>query len=318
MPTSETFLTRTDPVLVTLPDGCRLAARVFGPQGAPPVLLVAGGDGTMLQWRSLVPELCVDAAERELFAAAGCGDSLARDLRVAAFDARGTGWSSRAHGVCATTKEAAADVLALAAALFGGRVHLVGHALGAAVALEVALAGPRLVASLTLISASAGGELMAGSGAGFVATRGALLDALAGDDRDGLAALVRRDVELGFTPGFAAAHPALIDHLAAEALHGLSWERELLRRGAAGSGAAGSHAGQWAGCDLAGRLGEVAVPTLVVRGAHDAVVAPGESEALARRIPGARLVTLEAGHAVAVERATDVAAAVRAHVVLHP
>ncbi len=71
MATDGTFATRADPVLVRMPDRCRLAARVFGPEEAPPVLFVAGGDGGMLQWRGLIPELCVDDAERELFAAAG-------------------------------------------------------------------------------------------------------------------------------------------------------------------------------------------------------------------------------------------------------
>jgi pimeloyl-ACP methyl ester carboxylesterase len=43
-------------------------------------------------------------------------------------------------------------------------------------------------------------------------------------------------------------------------------------------------------------LGAIAVPTLVVSGAHDRVVPPENSALLARRIPGAELVLLPAGH----------------------
>jgi pimeloyl-ACP methyl ester carboxylesterase len=325
----ETFRTRVDPVLVTMPDRCRIAARAYGPEDAPPVLFVAGGDGGMLQWRGLIPELCVDAGELESFAEAGCTASLAADLRVAAFDGRGTGWSSRSHGVCATTAAAAADVLALAAALFGRRFHLVGHGLGGAAALQVALAGARLVSSLTLISSTAGGEAMTPPGQTFFEVRATLADALEALEDDGdsagvgvdleeLAGFVRRDVELGFTPGFVAAHPGLIDRLAAEALHDLVGELELARHGASGTTAAAGRGEQFATHDVAGRLDEVAAPTLVVCGSEDVVLPPGNAQALAGRIPGARLVTLEAGHMVTIERAADVAASVRAHVLMHP
>jgi pimeloyl-ACP methyl ester carboxylesterase len=43
-------------------------------------------------------------------------------------------------------------------------------------------------------------------------------------------------------------------------------------------------------------LGAIRAPTLVVCGAHDRVVPPSNSRLLARRIPGAELVLLPAGH----------------------
>jgi len=143
---------RVEPVLVTLPDSCRLAARLFGSEGAPSVLFVAGGDGTMLQWRGLIPDLCVDDAERELFAAAGCRVSLADGLWVAVYDARGCGWSSRSHGVCSTPGVAAGDALALAALLFGliDALQLRLQAAGAALPYQYLLLLPYLVTILLL------------------------------------------------------------------------------------------------------------------------------------------------------------------------
>ena len=43
-------------------------------------------------------------------------------------------------------------------------------------------------------------------------------------------------------------------------------------------------------------LGAITAPTLVVCGSHDRVVPPANSRLLARRIPGAELVMLQAGH----------------------
>jgi pimeloyl-ACP methyl ester carboxylesterase len=45
-----------------------------------------------------------------------------------------------------------------------------------------------------------------------------------------------------------------------------------------------------------GRLGEIRAPTLVVHGRNDPRMEPGEMEAGARAIPGARLAVLDAGH----------------------
>jgi len=55
--------------------------------------------------------------------------------------------------------------------------------------------------------------------------------------------------------------------------------------------------------DSRGRLSEIAVPTLVVTGAHDTTVPPSRQRLLAGWITGARQVTIsDAGHAVSVDR----------------
>jgi pimeloyl-ACP methyl ester carboxylesterase len=57
------------------------------------------------------------------------------------------------------------------------------------------------------------------------------------------------------------------------------------------------------GWDAFERLGEVAVPALVLHGSEDRLVDPANAALLAERIPGAELVILDgAGHAYQLER----------------
>jgi pimeloyl-ACP methyl ester carboxylesterase len=57
----------------------------------------------------------------------------------------------------------------------------------------------------------------------------------------------------------------------------------------------------------------LAVPTLVVAGRRDQMTPWKAGQALAREIPGARFVTLDAGHAMMSEAPREVLAALRAH-----
>lgn len=62
--------------------------------------------------------------------------------------------------------------------------------------------------------------------------------------------------------------------------------------------------------DSSGFLREIAIPCLVMRGGLDAITPAAAAEALAKGIPGARLITVEgAGHLTPMERPAEVAAA---------
>lgn len=66
--------------------------------------------------------------------------------------------------------------------------------------------------------------------------------------------------------------------------------------------------------ELTDRLGAIRAPTLLVWGDADPVSPLAVGRLLAERIPGARLVTVRGGtHALAEERAGEVAALLRAH-----
>jgi pimeloyl-ACP methyl ester carboxylesterase len=113
-------------------DGARLHVLETGPAGAPPVLLIHGALANL----------------REL---AGPLAPLAADYRLIAYDRPGLGFSQRLRGAetLAAQARAAAGVLAAAGA---GPALIVGHSLGCAVALRLALDRPDLVRGMVLIA----------------------------------------------------------------------------------------------------------------------------------------------------------------------
>lgn len=69
-----------------------------------------------------------------------------------------------------------------------------------------------------------------------------------------------------------------------------------------------------AGWDFRGELSQVSVPTLVLAGSEDEAAPAADTDLLAERIPGARLVTLErAAHLANLERPAEFAAAALTH-----
>jgi len=168
------------------------------------------------------------------------------------------------------------------------RAWWVGYSLGARVALALALAYPDAVAGLVLESGTAGLDDPAER-----AARRARDEALAADiERDGVPAFVERWLAL---PLFAGLH-----NLPAEAYA----EQRRRRQANSPAGLVAALRGLGAGVvpPLWSRLGELAVPTLLIAGADD-----GKYVALGRRlhagIAGSRLhIVPGAGHVPHVER----------------
>lgn len=172
----------------------------------------------------------------------------------------------------------------------------VGYSMGARLALGLALRRPARVASLALLSGTAGIE-----GGAARAARCAEDEALAARIAAiGVSAFVDEWLARPMFAGLDAAGARASDRRAA---HGTTGLAAALRRLGAG-----------AQPDLWPRLGELGVPTLVVAGARD-----DKFVAIARRmaaaVPSARLEVLDGlGHAVAVEAPRLVAALVADHV----
>lgn len=118
---------------VTLRSGVQLRVAESGPAAGRPVLLVHGWGACLYTYRYLIPAI----------ARAG--------RRAVALDLRGHGLSDKPRGDGQYTAEAlCGDVLALLDTLGAARADIVGHSLGGAVALRLALRNPDRVGRLVL------------------------------------------------------------------------------------------------------------------------------------------------------------------------
>jgi len=217
--------------------------------------------------------------------------ALAERWRVLGVNPRGVGLSDAPVAERYDPSVLAAD----AAALVAEPAHVVGASLGAAVALEMALAHPERVRSLVLITP--------------------FVDA---DPR--LLAVVDGWCRLAAEAGPETLARALLPWLFSRAYLADARARERTVRGLAASAAripaatlARTAAGMraWSG-SRRGALGRVAIPTLVIAAGED-LLTPGGA-AIAAAIPGARAVLVpDAGHAVGLEAPDAVNAALLAH-----
>jgi pimeloyl-ACP methyl ester carboxylesterase len=273
------------------PEGVTLGVEHFGDAAAPLVLL-AGGP-TMLSW----PEaLC---------------ETLARAGRhVVRYDLRDSGASTTVdpEAPAYTLRDLAADAAALARGLDDRPAHLAGIGVGGMVAQVAALDHPDAFSALTL-----------------AATRPVAPGPVDDDLPDHDAAAMGRRFALPMpdwsdraaVAEFAAAGAAILgdDPAAARATAERIFDRTP------GTEPAVQMANQLAlvfsklDCKprWRERLPDLAIPTLVVHGRRDPFFPVGNGEALAREIPGARLLVLEqAATAIPDTAADEVAAAMLA------
>lgn len=161
-----------------------------------------------------------------------------------------------------------------------GRAVVVGHSLGGAIALHLALEAPELVERIALVGAGARMRVLP-----------ALLESAGRDP----GAAWREAVALGHAPGheeMAARYAAESAPVAPNALHD-----DLVACD---------------GFDIMARLGEIGQPALVVVGEVDRLTPPKYAAFLAEGLPHARLVTLPgAGHFAMHEEPEGVAEALR-------
>lgn len=272
-------------------NGVTLGVEHFGDEAAPLVLCVGGT--TMLSWPDA---LC---------------EALARGGRhVVRYDLRDAGASTTVNPEAPgyTLRDLAADAAALARELDDRPVHLAGVGVGGMVAQVAALDHPEAFAALTLVGTRpvAPGPVDDDLPDHDTATMGRLFSLPEPDwaDRDAVAEHAARSAAiLGDDPA------------AARAVAGRVWDRTP---GATPAVHAANQQGiVFAALDCAPRwrerLGGMAVPALVVHGRRDPFFPVGNGEALAREIPGARLLVLEdASTAVPDEDADRVAAAMLA------
>ena len=201
-------------------------------------------------------------------------EALSGLYQMAAIDTRGHG-ASEVTGEDLTLEDYAEDVRRTLDVLEIDRAHVVGLSMGGMIAQALVLHAPERVASLVLADTSAradadtAGNLSAAGEAALGYGMAAVSDQFLPACFCPAAIEGNRDYVLRFREGFSSRDPHAF-YTALQAITGL---------------------------DFLDRLGEVAVPTLVIVGSGDMLLPAQHSEVITERIPGARLVVLDgAGH----------------------
>jgi pyruvate dehydrogenase E2 component (dihydrolipoamide acetyltransferase) len=253
--------------------GRRLRYLEMGEGEGPPVVFIHGFGGDLLGWQFNQ-------------------EALAESHTTYALDLPGHGGSTKDLG------SGQVDVGVLAAAVIDfmdakaiAKAHLVGHSLGGAIALDLALDHAERVASATLIcSAALGPEINMAYIDGFMQAKRRkqlqpVLEMLVADP-----AMVSRDM--------------IEDVLKYKRLDGVD---AALNRIAGDSFAGGRQA-----LELTSRLGELAVPVQVIWGKDDQILPVRHAEGLPAGVP----VTVldHAGHMVHMEKAAEVNDKLRAFI----
>ena len=223
----------------------------------PPVILIHGAGGSHLYWPANIRRLI--------------------GYEVYALDLPGHGRSSRALQDTILAYAESVDEWMAAAGL--QKAIVIGHSMGSAIALTLALENPQLIAGLGLLGAGA-----------RLKVNPQILDQIG--DAETFLATVNKVTKWSFSS------------LAPEILTALA-EKRL-----AEAGPQVLHADFWAcnAFDITADLGQIKQPALIICGQEDKMTPVQESRFLAENIPHARLELVpEAGHMVMLEKPEHVA-----------
>jgi 3-oxoadipate enol-lactonase len=245
----------------TRSNGIEMYYEVHG-AGAPLVLL-AGLGYPAWQWHRMVP-------------------FLAQHCQVITPDNRGVGLSDKPAGPY-TAALLAADTVGLLDALGIEQAVVMGHSMGGFVAQALALEYPGRVSKLILASTNFGGPRHVP----VTAAAMAVLTDVAGDP----ATRFKNGLAVSTAPGFVEQQPEVVEMWmawrAANPINPAAYQAQigiglaLLDEGAA----------------FEKQLPKITAPTLILSGAHDAVVPPANAELLAQQIPHSQIRILPAaGH----------------------
>jgi 3-oxoadipate enol-lactonase len=223
---------------------------------------------------------------------------LSGSYRVISFDNRGTGRSDKpaapySIAMMATDAQQVLDALGIEGA------HVVGHSMGGYIAQQLALQAADRVMSLTLISTTCGGPEAVPVPESTLALWGETSKLPPQES-------ARRAMPTSFAPGWTEKNPERFEEvLAARLLHPTPqqfWGAQF----------AAAAAFIERGADVA----QIRCPTLIVHGTEDRIVPYGNGELLSRRIPGAKLETLQGcGHLPLLEEPERLARLLAEHLV---
>lgn len=241
--------------MLTLTNGHRVHVDVLGPADAPTVFMVHGLSLDASMWFEQVPDL------------------LKHGYRVVRMDLPGHGGTPSLDP--AYTLDELADLVAgVIGDLALGPVHFVGLSIGAMIGQNLVLNHPELVRSAMWSDTRAGYDQ--GEGEDWD-------DALVSVAEAGsLGPLLEGYLVGSVSPAFVAANPGVADQLRAT----------MMATDAAGYIACSEAIRQF---DNRPRLGEVAIPVLLVCGTDDEGTPPAAHRPILELVPGARLELIEGG-----------------------
>ncbi|MEM7434331.1 MAG: alpha/beta hydrolase [Myxococcota bacterium] len=254
----------------------RLAYRVFGEAGEP-VLFIMGFGMPGGVWSPQV-------------------SALRGEFRCCHYDHLGVGDSE--HGAAfPTIRSMAVDAVRILDDLGWARAHVVGVSMGGMIAQELGLEFPERCATLTLVATHGGAP-----GAGIPTPRGLwyFLKGVVGGS----------NVRLRSLPKLLYPQ-AYLDRIDRE-----SFDRHMRTR--LGSKAVprtiAGHLSAVSRHSTEDRLGALKMPVLLVRPGLDILIRPKQTDRLAARIPGARVLRFDdAGHGVTFQKQEELNAALREH-----
>jgi pimeloyl-ACP methyl ester carboxylesterase len=253
-----------------------LAYETFGDRSHPPLLLVMGLGTQMLGWRA---SFCEQLSERGFFVVRYDNRDVGRSTKFSSHRPPTPAQLLRrdAKAAAYTLADMADDGVGLLDCLGLAAAHVVGASMGGMIAQTIAFRHPDRVLSLVSIMSNTGARW---SGQPSLSMYGTLLRR-APRDREGYIEHPMKAFAKVGSPGFPR------DEADLRELATMSFERG---HDPAGSGR--QLAAIIAGADRTKDLGTIRVPTLVIHGDKDKLVAPSGGRATAKAIPGARLMTI--------------------------
>lgn len=255
-------------------NGIEIAYEEFGDRSNPPIVLVMGLGTQMIAWPQ---EFCEALADRGFY--------------VVRFDNRDVGLSTHIHEERApslvdltvrrkrppyTIRDMAEDTVGLLDALGLESVHLVGASMGGFIAQTVAINHPQRLRSLTLIMTSTGSRRVGNPKPGLFSrlTRSRVVA-----DRESAQRMTVETFRIIGSKGYAFDEESLME------IGGISYDR---------AHDPGGYLRQLAAIttqpDRSSRLRRLRIPSLVIHGLHDPLVAPSGGLSLAKNLRNAKFV----------------------------
>ncbi|MBI5934379.1 MAG: alpha/beta fold hydrolase [Chloroflexi bacterium] len=233
-----------------------------------PLVLISGLGYPLWQWHKMVP-------------------FLAEQFQVITFDNRGVGQSDKPAGPYAA-QMLAADTAGLMEALGIEKAVIMGHSMGGFIAQAIALDFPQRVEKLVLCSTNFGGPR-------HVPVTPEAMAVLMDMTSDPLTRF-KNGLKVSTAPGWSEKNPEMIDEWVkwrvANPIEPIPYQAQLAIGMALMPEAA----------SFESKLPRLAIPTLILFGAHDKVVPPANASLLSGKIAGSKAVIFaDAGHFFPIE-----------------